>query len=121
MRREQLFNVSYKDIQIATWEALNAFQNHTPQTLVAAMGWLFLAVCKRYDIDPRDALDAADRTMRRALDVAPQYPRALAEYCREELVMGWNPQGIRGPSPRDSHPKPQRRHRSRQAPTSTLR
>ena len=88
MRRDQLFALSYKDVQMAMMGCLDRLQHFPPNVMLAAVGWMFLRLCDHFKIDPRDALDAADRTYRRALDVDPQYPRALAEYIREEIPRG---------------------------------
>lgn len=85
MRKDLLYNVSYKDIQEAAFWVLHKMQDRPPQVFLSALAWLFLAACKHYDVDPRTVLEVGDRTHRRALDVAPQYPRAIAQFMREEL------------------------------------
>lgn len=85
MRRDQLANVSYKRMQLAAMTVLDKLQTFEPQTIVGGVAWLFLAVCRRYNTDPAEALRVADRVYRNALDVAPQYPRGIDAYCREEL------------------------------------
>jgi hypothetical protein len=85
MRPDQLANVSYKRVQEAAMAVVSGLQTYDPATIVTGAAWVFLAICRRYDVDPRRALEVADRVQRHALNVAPQYPRAIEAYCREEL------------------------------------
>jgi len=88
VRQDQLYNVSFKEVQQAAMAVLTNLQTFRPQAIVAGAAWIFLTICERYDVSPRAALETAERVRRHAMDVAPQYPRAIAQYAREELPRG---------------------------------
>jgi hypothetical protein len=88
MIRDELTNVSYKEVQEAAMGLLNNMQHLPPAMVLHAVGWLFLAVCRHYRVAPRVVLEATGRVMNFARDKAAQYPLAIDEYCREELPRG---------------------------------
>lgn len=60
----------------------------TPNMVVMGVAVLFLLVCERFKLEPREVLDTAARVLRRAREVEPQYPRGISEYLHKELPDG---------------------------------
>jgi hypothetical protein len=48
----------------------------------------FLLTCRRFGLEPRRVLEISERTLRRAADVEPQYPRAISAYLEQEVRDG---------------------------------
>lgn len=94
MRHDRLYDVRWDVIRQTTlgWftslDRLDKRIKTSPADLVMSIGILFLMMCERFGLDPREVLVTADRVDRRAQEVAPQYPRGMRQYLREELSDG---------------------------------
>lgn len=91
MRLERLYDVQWRVVKQATmgWlKQLDDIKIRNPAQVVTAVAVLFLLTCERFGLRPSEVLTVADRVVRRATDVDPQYPRAVREYLREELSDG---------------------------------
>lgn len=65
--------------------ALNLLQRRKPAEIVAAIGTVFILLCKRYRVDPRKVLDVNDKMIRVAQEEHSVEMRALARYLKEDL------------------------------------
>lgn len=90
MRHEALYDVHWRMVKRAALSWLDRVQDiakgESPAQIVIATAVLFLMVCKRFNLNEREVLTTADRVLRRAWDVDPQYPRAIQQYLREEMT-----------------------------------
>jgi hypothetical protein len=59
-----------------------------PAAVPVGLGVTFLLVCRRFGLEPRRVLEISERTLRRAADVEPQYPRAISAYLESEVRDG---------------------------------
>ena len=88
MRLDRLYDVTWADLRLVAYnwiDRLDKQKIRRPADIVAGLGVLFLLVCERYDLDPREALVVSDRILRRATEVTPMYPRAMRAYLRHEV------------------------------------
>lgn len=87
---DALNSVSPHQAGVVAFEALTRLQIHSPADQIAGIALLYAALVKRYRVDPRSALEAADRRLADALDPTinrkpGDQVRALREYMRNEL------------------------------------
>jgi hypothetical protein len=59
-----------------------------PTSVPVGLGVTFLLTCRRFGLEPRRVLEISERTLRRAADVEPQYPRAISAYLEQEVRDG---------------------------------
>lgn len=88
MRHDRLYDVNWHLLRHVTFgwiDRLDKVKQKTPADIVMAAAINLLLICERFGLDPRRVMDTADRVVRRARDVAPQYPRAIEQYLKEEL------------------------------------
>lgn len=81
----KLYDLTAIGIKNTAVRMLGTVQKERPEQVVAAIATLFLSVCKRYAVDPRQVLDVTYRIMRDAADKHPVEMRAMNRYLREEL------------------------------------
>ena len=81
----RVYDVKAKTLRDVALRAIGALQKERPEALVAGLATLFVALCERYRVDPRAALEATERVRRGAKDLHPVAMRALNTYLREEL------------------------------------
>lgn len=84
MRVSRIGDVNVRAVSRTAFDVLHNIQRHPPNEQVAGIAWLFLLACKNYNLDPRRVLEYTDNILRRALDVEPDYPRAVIQYMRNE-------------------------------------
>lgn len=91
MRIQDLYDVSWRHIRqvsfawIDFYGKLLAKGEARPRDLVQGVAVLFLLVCARFKLEPREVLETASRVIRYAKDTEPQYVRGIEAYLREEL------------------------------------
>lgn len=88
MRLERLYDVRWELLRHVTFNWIDRLDKQKikrPVDVIAGLGVLFLLVCERFDLNPREVLTVADRVLRRAREVTPQYPRAMETWLREEV------------------------------------
>ena len=92
MRHDRLYDVRWKFVKQAAFAYIDMLDrtklSKTPNMVIMGVAVLFLMVCERFKLEPRRVLDTADRVLRRARDVEPQFPRGIAEYLKKELPDG---------------------------------
>lgn len=88
MIRDQLFNVQWEYVKQVGQQWLDALdrKRHAKggQVLISS-AIIFLMLCKRYDLNPREILDIADRVIRKGWDLDPRYLRGMRDYFKEVL------------------------------------
>lgn len=85
MRLDTLYDIDFKRVRDGLLDVntkLTHFKSAEYMTTIAAM---FLLLCERFSVDPRKALEVADRVLRRASDRNPVELRAVRRYLREEI------------------------------------
>ena len=91
MRIQDLYDVRWRNIRQITFSVIDFFGKLVgrgearPRDLVQGIAIMFLLVCARFKLEPRDVLETAARVTRYAKDTEPQYVRAIEAYLREEL------------------------------------
>lgn len=91
MRHDRLYDVQWRQVKQAAFAWIDSLQRlkHTaPVQVVTGTALNFLLVCERFKLNPRRVLETADKVLRRAREADPQYPRAIAQYLKEELRDG---------------------------------
>ena len=89
MKHDRLYDIQWKAIREVSFSYIDRVDKlgvKSPQQVVGGIGVLFLLVCERFRLDPRRVLETSDRILRRARDVEPAVPRAIAGFLRNELV-----------------------------------
>jgi len=82
---DKLYDLTAVGIKTTALLMLTRAQKERPAQITAAIATLFLAVCRRYRIEPRRVLEVTDRIMRDAQEKHPVEMRAMARYLKEEL------------------------------------
>lgn len=85
MRLDRLYTISLRSVARMIMAWLDKAQHREPETLIASTGIAFLALCERFDVPPRRALEVAERVLRDAQDKQPAEIRALRAYLQNEL------------------------------------
>jgi hypothetical protein len=88
MRYDKLYDVDWHLLRHVTFgwiDAIGRIKRASPADVVVAAAINLLLVCERFKLNPRRVMDTADRVVRRARDVAPQYPRAIEQFLNEEF------------------------------------
>lgn len=68
------------------FKIISAIQGDNPGSQVTAAGMLFLILCQKYRVDPRDTLDKADRVLYNAFSEGRgDHIRAVKMYVDKEL------------------------------------
>lgn len=92
MRHDRLYDVKWRLVKQASFAYIDMMDRtglrNTPNMVVIGVSVLFLLVCERFKLEPRRVLETADRVLRRAREVEPQFPRGIAEYLAKELPDG---------------------------------
>ncbi|MEE8385619.1 MAG: hypothetical protein V3S01_06865 [Dehalococcoidia bacterium] len=94
MRIQDVYNVRWRYVRQLSFAIIDFFgRDHgkgraRPVNLVQGVAVLFLLICARFKLEPRDVLEVAARVIRFAKDDDPQYVRAIEAYLREELDDG---------------------------------
>lgn len=91
MRPDRLYDVNWNLLRHVTFswiDKLAKVKQKSPADVVVAAAINLLLVCERFGLDPRDTMQTADRVVRRAREVTPQYPRAIEMYLNRELPDG---------------------------------
>jgi len=89
MRYDRLYDVDWHILRHVTFSWIDTFgriKKTRPADIVVAAAINLILICERFKLDPRRVMDTADRVVRRARDVAPQYPRAIEQFLREEFT-----------------------------------
>lgn len=88
MIRDQMFNVQWAYVKRVGQQWLDAMDRTRmtiPGQVVLGIAVTFLMICKRYELNPREALDVADRVIRKGWDLDHRYLRGMRDYFKEEL------------------------------------
>jgi hypothetical protein len=91
MRLDRLYDVRWDLIKKLTFGWISGLDRSTgnarpaPADAVMAAAINFILLTERYGLEGREVLTAADRVIRRADDVSPQYTRAVRDFLREEM------------------------------------
>jgi len=85
MRLDRLYSVNLQRVRRMVMSWLTKGQDHQPETLVTSSAITFLALCERFGVSPRRALEVADRVMRDSLHRQQAEIKALQLYLRHEL------------------------------------
>lgn len=84
---DQLGFVTAAATQQVAFKALDALQGSLAGQQAAATAMLFLLVCQRYRLDPREVLWKGERVLRDALtEGRGEYVRAIKTYLKEETT-----------------------------------
>lgn len=83
-----MFNVQWAYVKRVGQQWLDAMDRTRmtiPGQVVLGIAVTFLMICKRYELNPREVLDVADRVIRKGWDLDPRYLRGMRDYFKEEL------------------------------------
>ena len=89
MRHDRLYDVRWDFLKLVTFQwisTLDKMKHKSAADVVTATAVTLLLVCRRFGLEPRRVMDTAERIVRRAEDVNPQYPRAISQYLAEEFT-----------------------------------
>jgi len=88
MRHDRLYEVRWhfvKSVAFSWIDRLDKVKQKSAPDVVASTAIVLILICERFNLNPRAVMDTADRIVRRARDVNPQYPRAISQYLQEEF------------------------------------
>lgn len=85
--RDYLNDQSPETTQQAAFTLLDQIQGIQPKGLqVSAVAFLFILMCERFRIDPREVLDKTHKVLRDSLSQGRgEYVRAIRNYVEKEL------------------------------------
>ena len=89
MRHDRLYDVRWDFLKLVTFNwisGLDKMKHKSAADVVISTAVALILICRRFKLDARRVMDTADRIIRRAEDVTPQYPRAISQYLREEFT-----------------------------------
>lgn len=70
---------------MASMRVLNALQNLSPDQQLLASGIIFLAVSRRFEVDPKDMIQGIDNLMRNATRYDAATFSAVTQYFKNEI------------------------------------
>jgi len=88
MRHDRLYDVKWALLRHASFawiDSMDRLKMRHPADVVMATAVCLILICQRFGLEPRRVMDTADRVLRRAKDVTPQYPRAIEHWLKEEF------------------------------------
>lgn len=88
MIRDSMFNVQWHFVKqvCAQWlNSLDRVRTKVPGQVVVASAITLILICERYNLNPREVMDIADRVIRKSWDLDPRYVRGIRDYFKEEL------------------------------------
>lgn len=74
--RDHLLNANHHSVAQAVMAIVDTLQHKKAETQIAASGILFLMVCERYGIEPREILNITDNILNRHEGRKPEYEAA---------------------------------------------
>lgn len=85
IRLDHLYAVDLALVRKAVIGWLSKLQHANPAALVTGTGVVFLALCSRFNVSPRRALEVAERVWRDATEQRKPEASALNQYLQHEL------------------------------------
>lgn len=88
MRHDRLYDVQWhivKSVLFGWIDRLDKLKQKRAEDVVISTAIALHMICARFALNPRAVMDTADKVIRRATLVDPQYPRAIAQFLREEF------------------------------------
>jgi hypothetical protein len=84
--RDQLFNMSSNQAQVAAFKLLDRLQRMPKHEQMVSLAMSFLLICKRYQQSPREMLELSERLITDSLSKGRgDHVRALMEYLKHEI------------------------------------
>ncbi|MHC4917262.1 MAG: hypothetical protein ACYTGB_17430 [Planctomycetota bacterium] len=84
-RLDRIYDLDPLTIQAATLRIMSVWQKEKAAIVVASSAAMFLEVCRRYEVEPRNVLDASARVLRNSREKRPVEWRALRRFMKERL------------------------------------
>lgn len=85
MSMDKLYHASFDRLRKGMYQWIHAQHNEQPEDTLCASGAMFLLLCRNYRIEPRRALEVAERVLRDAEGFQAVNIRALKRLIREEM------------------------------------